>query len=102
VRTIRAGPDRLFFIGRGRTQIRGVNHRHGPAPGGYKGQQLLEQMLINDPQTRHASPRTELKKHPHIRSAQTVREPGKAPPSPLFRQQTNQGIEAVRRRQQRQ
>jgi hypothetical protein len=63
---------------------------------------LFDQVFIDGAQRGCSGTLTKLVKHPHIRRAMPVMEMSKAPPVPLLWKQANQGVETVRRGQQRQ
>jgi hypothetical protein len=85
----------LFFIGRGRRQIRGVDNRHGLLTGRHERQNLSGQLLIDDAQSPYSGALTKLVKHSHIRRVMPVMEMSKAPPVPLLWKQADQGVETV-------
>ena len=78
---------RLFFIGGGGGQIRGVDDGHTLSARRQKAQKPPNQLLINPTQGRHARLGAELREHAHVRDPLAVREPGETPPGRLLRQQ---------------
>ncbi len=102
---LRAGRTKrhgLFFIGGSRRQIRGINDGDGLATRRQERQKLFDQVFIDGAQRRHPGTGAKLMQHPDIGGALPVRQPGKASPSTLLRQQADHGIKTVRRGQQRQ
>jgi hypothetical protein len=88
---------RLFFISGGRGQIGGVDDRHTLSASGQKPQKPADQLLVNPTQARHARVFTKLAEHVHVWCPPPMVKPRKTPPGRLLRQQTRQGVEAVRR-----
>jgi L-fucose isomerase-like protein len=63
---------------------------------------LLDQVFIDGAQRRHPGAGAKLMQHPDIGGALPMRQPRKASPSTLLRQQADHGVKTVCRGQQRQ
>lgn len=60
------------------------------------------ELVVDRSEPHDAGPRTKLVEHPHIRSAMPMGQPRKLAPSALFGQQSDQLVERMGRRQDRQ
>lgn len=59
-------------------------------------------MLVDPPQSGHAQPGAKLMQHPHIRHPVLAAEAREGSPSPLLRQQLDQQVQGMHRREQAQ
>jgi hypothetical protein len=93
----------LFFeADTGRGQIRDVDQSHRPRLPEIAGEQGFEQMRVDPPQPGHAHATTEFMQDAHAGHLSLTAQTGELSPGALLRQQCDQQIHRMHRRQQRQ
>jgi hypothetical protein len=93
----------LFFeADTGGGQIGGINQSYRPRLPGISGEQWRKQVLVDSAQARHAHATPELVHHPHVGHPALATQPGEFSPRALFRQQFDQQVHGMHRREQTQ
>jgi hypothetical protein len=92
----------FFKTATGSRQISGIHQRDGGHTRIQSLQQGSQQDLVDATQAGHPDAPAKLVEHAHIGNSVAVGQMGKLPPSALLRQQLEQQVNGVNRRQQRQ